>query len=365
MSNFYDEKAKQVYLKLQSASNVAQPASAIISTDAVAGFEPTFAMPNTTETVEYADDQTSKEVFTSIIDRTGEIGFKTFFPALVDYASLSGSTPATEANFPLERLMEIAGATVTYSADATHQVQLDDLGDTGAVGTVLVSRVAPQTPLVQKLFRFFNCRAQVDLDITIGKRAILTWMLKGIPVELLEPPELFPEARTTVVADYGQQKSAIAAPIRPNQVKQAQFVPYVDGTDLPAPFTGNVITFCIQHIVAANLFGYVLNRIQTTCGDEYILKTQNTDVVISIMEPEIGTAGYLEPDAVAKYSLHTGAMLEAFFQFGFQWGAVDGKKYYIEFTKLQLSDSKETTIDGKIGRDLTFKNCGHVKLAWR
>ena len=372
MANFYDKKAGQLWLLRQSAVNVPKVAADFASTDAIAGFDFTFGITNTQETIEFSDNISNREQFTGITDRTCEVSNTTYFPGFSDYAGLTGSTAATEANFYLERLFDIAGCTITYAASATHDITITGtIGASDTLATALQSASTPQTPTVQKLFRFYNARALVDLELELNKRSKLKWMIKGIPVELLEPAEDFPETQTTVVADFGVQKTGFAPIFRAPMVQQAEFAVWgskaynTGADDLPTPFAGTVKNFCISKLSAANLFGYTLERLSTTCGDEFNLVTVNPDLVITIMEPEVGTTGYSEPDAVLSHSTATGAMLEQFYAFALQWGTVAGKKYYIAWDKLQCVDSKPVEVAGKRGRDLTFKNNGQVTIKFR
>jgi hypothetical protein len=107
-----------------------------------------------------------------------------------------------------------------------------------------------------------------------------------------------------------------------------------------------------------------LQRLQTTCADEYELKEVATDVVVTIMDESLDPA-LPQPDALQGTSVYSEAMLERSFQFGLQWGDTAGKKYYMEFTKLQLVNSKPAKVQGQIARELTFRNCGYVRIMFR
>lgn len=363
--SFFKENGLAMQLAIQGALGVPIAANAFSDIDGIAGFDPSWDIVNTSDTVKYADAVNSKDEFYSIKEREQTWTSSTYLPGFADYASLTGTDPATDANFNTAIMFKLAGATVTYEATAQHTIMVStETGLANTVGTMVVTEWKKDDIAVEKCYRAFNTRAMVDLDFTIGERAKLTWTFKGVPVESLEPSEAYPEERAYIGADYRTQKTAIAPVLRAAQFNQAQFVPYVTGDDLPTPFTGTIKTFCIQKITATNLFGLELVRLQTTCSDEYEQQEIATDVVVTIMEEALDPA-LPQPDALQGVSVYSEAMLERNFQFGLQWGDTAGKRYYLEWTKLQLTNSKPTVVEGQLARELTFRNCGYVTYMLR
>lgn len=293
------------------------------------------------------------------VDARGDIDSKT----ISSTATIRLTAPVLNTtNFFVNRLFNAAGALTTFTSE---RVQVDNLlnsieGDD--LSSIMVSASTPQSPTVQKLYRGFNGNCLVDLEIEIGKKATFKWDFKAIPVEMAEPAQSYPEKRITVRANFGQQKEAIAANIRGLSVNKAQLEPY--GNALPLPFEGTRVDLCVQKISAPNLVGLVMERANLTCFNGFNLTYGVSEVTISVLEEEVGNAGYNEVDALYRTSILTGAMLERFFSFAFQWGIVTGVRYYLEFPKLQLADVKNTVISGKKGKDLVFKNSGGFKIIW-
>lgn len=334
--------------------------SGVAKTDVIACIEPTYDTEISSDTLEFAGDEFSRDIRTDITDRVLGCSFTTLVPAL----GIPAGAPSSY-EFPLEYLFESTGATVTYSGViASSEVKVsNDVVSTNQV-TIMVAAVSADDPTLQKVYRGFDGNTTVDLEMEIDKRAKLKWNPKAIPVDDAATPETFPEEIAKIVPDYGNQKDLNLPTLSAKTLTQAELVVYGSlgygtGTlDLPAPFTGTVKNFCFSKIMAANLFGFTWERLHNSCQTGFEKLVAIPDVVITILEDDLNAT--LIPDR----NVTAGGMLEGYFAFALEYGKVEGKTLHLTFDKLQCVNVKNTEVGSRSAKEITFKNCSHATLRW-
>jgi hypothetical protein len=339
--------------------------STFTAADAVAVFNSDFNTILSNETFQYAGSELDRDAGVTITDKYSEANAETFAPAL----SVIVGAP-TVANFALADLFQSAGAAISYSgnsstSDAT--ISADNSVASTTLLTLEISKISSDRAGYQKNYRFYDCRAQVDLDITAGHRANLKWHFKGNPVDALG--QAYPTETVLLTPSYGTQKTTIAPSVRLASIVQAELQAYSAAGVAPtlaAAFAGSVKNIGFSKLSAPNLFGYEYGRFLTGNEEGFSKTAVSTDVTLSIVEEATVASGLSvwNPEASTSSGL-TGAMLEGFFSFSLQWGTVLGQKLYINFTKLQLMDVKGIDISGYHGKDLVFKNTGYVNFKMR
>ena len=360
MAKSYSKKARGIVISAQAVEGVPTVIGSVLPADSIACFEPTYDTEISSDTLEYAGDEFSRDIRTDITDRVLGCSFTTLVPALGVPAAAPGIT-----NFPLETLFESTGATVTYSGTAgTSKVKVsNDVVSSNQV-TVMVAAVSADDPTLQKVYRGFDGNTTVDLEMEIDKRAKLKWSPKAIPVDDAATPEVFPQEITKIVPDYSNQKDLNLPTLSAKNLTQAELVVfgskgYGTGTlDLPAPFAGTVKNFCFSKITAANLFGFTWERLHNSCQTGFEKLVATPDVVITILEDDLSAT--LIPDR----NVTAGGMLEGYFAFALEYGKVAGKTFYLTFDKLQCVNVKNTEVGSRSAKELTFKNCSHTTLYW-
>lgn len=330
------------------------------ATDAVAVFNSDFNTNLSSDIFQYSGSELDRDAGVTITDKFSEASTETFSPALGPLGALP-----TDATFPLNGLFKSAGAAVTYSniagvsmASVTNSAASDDLL------TVLISKISPDRPGFQKNYRFYDCRASVDLDIQAGGRAKLKWNFKGNPVDALG--QGYPTETALLTPDYLTQKTVIAPSVKLASIKQVQLEAYSSAgvaPTLPAAFAGTVKNLGFSKLSAPNLFGFEYARFLTTREESFTKAAVSSDVTLTVLEEGIyGVGGAVwNPDASVSSGL-SGAMLEGYFSFAMYWGTITGQKVYIEFTKLQLMDVKGSDVSGYNAKDLVFKNTGYTTM---
>jgi len=338
---------------------------AFVAADAVAVFNSDFNTNLANETFQYSGSELDRDAGVTITDKFAEANAETFAPAL---SAITGAPSV--ANFPLAELFQAAGAAVSYSGNSSTsdaQVATDNATASNTLLTLEISKISSDRAAYQKNYKFYDCRAQVDLMIDAGRRANLKWHFKGNPVDALGMP--YPVETSLVAPTYGTQKTIIAPSVKLASVVQAQLITYnSDGTigTIPAAFSSAVKNIGFNKLSAPNLFGFDYARFLTLTEEGFAKSAVSTDVTLTILEDGIvGIGGNVwNPDASTSSGL-VGSMLEGYFSLAIQWGTVLGQKVYIEFTKLQLMDVKGVDISSYHGKDLVFKNTGTTRLLFR
>ena len=342
--------------------------SGVTQTDVIACFEPTYDTEISSETLEFAGDEFSRDIRTDITDRVLGSTFTTLVPAL----GVPTAAPGI-ADFPLETLFESTGATVTYfGADSTSKVKVsNDVVSTNQV-TITVAAVSADDPTLQKVYRGFDGNTTVDLEMEIDKRAKLKWSPKAIPVDDAAVSGEFPKEIAKITPIYGNQKDLNLPTLSAKNITQAQLevfrsLKYTGSTlgaigsgtaNLPIPFTGTVKNLCFSKLMAANLFGFTWERLHNSCQTGFEKLVATPDVVITILEDDLSAT--LIPDR----NVTDGGMLEGYFAFALEYGKVAGKIFYLSFDKLQCVNVKNTEIGSRSAKEITFKNCSHATLRW-
>lgn len=360
MAKRYSKKADQIWVSAQAVEGVPTATASILATDAIACTDPTFDIEISSDTLEYAGDEFSRDVRTDITDRVINASFQTLLPAL----GIPAAAP-TIADFPQEALWESTGATVTYSGTAgTSKVTASNNVVSTTKTTIMCSSVSADDPTKQKIYKGFDANTTMDLELEIDKRVKLKWSPKGIPTDWALTPEAFPAEITKIVPDFGIQKTKIMPAIRAFSVTQSELVVWgskgynTGADDLPAPFAGTVKNFCFTKITASDFFGFSWERLHNSCQSGFEKSASIPSVVITIMEDDL--AATLQPDT----DVANGGMLQGYFALGLEFGKVAGFTAYISFDKLQHVDTKNTDVGGRKAKELTFKNCSFSTIIW-
>ena len=360
MAKSYSKKARGIFISAQAVEGVPTGLGSLRQADSIACFDPTYDTEISSDTLEFAGDEFSRDIRTDITDRVLSCSFTTLVPAL----GVPAATPDI-TDFPLETLFESTGATVTYSGTAgTSKVRvINDVVSSTQV-SIMVASVSADDPTLQKVYRGFDGNTTVDLELEVDKRAKLKWSPKAIPVDDAAIPEDFPEEINKLVPDYGNQKDLNLPTLSAKSLTQAELVVYgslgygVGTSDLPAAFAGTVKNFCFSKITAANLFGFTWERLHNSCQTGFEKLVAIPDVVITILEDDLSAT--LIPDR----NVTAGGMLEGYFAFALEYGKVAGKTFYLTFDKLQCVNVKNTEVGSRSAKELTFKNCSHATLIW-
>lgn len=360
MAKSYSKKARGIFIVPQAVEGVPTPVATTFPSHVIACFEPTYETDISSDTLEFAGDEFSRDIRTDITDRVLNCGFTTLIPAL----GIPAAAPVI-TDFPLEHLFESTGASVTYSGSAgTSVVKVSNDVISSDKVTVMVAAVSADDPTLQKVYRGFDGNTTVDLEMEIDKRARLKWSPKAIPVDDAATPETFPQEITKIVPDYGNQKDLNLPTLSAKNLTQAELVVYGSkgygtGTlDLPAPFSGTVKNFCFSKIMAANLFGFTWERLHNSCQTGFEKLVATPDVVITILEDDLSAT--LIPDR----NVTAGGMLEGYFAFALEYGKVAGRTFYLTFDKLQCVNVKNTEVGSRSAKEITFKNCSYATLYW-
>ena len=349
----YSKKARGIFISAQAVEGVPTSASYIYQENAIACFEPTYDTEISSDTLEYAGDEFSRDVRTDITDRVLNCSFTTLVPAL----GIPVAVPDV-ADFPLVHLFEATGATVLYSGSAdTSLVQATNKIVSTARITIMVAAVSADDLALQKTYRGFDGNTSVDLELEIDKRTKLKWSPKAIPVDDAALPETFPEEILKIVPNYGNQKINVMPSLNAKNITQAELV--VFGTpDLDVPFVSTTKNFCFSKITASNLFGFTWERLHNSCQTGFSKLVAVPDVTITILEDDLTAT--LQPDK----NVTNGGMLEGYFSFALAYGKVAGKKVHLYFDKLQCVNVKNTEVGSRSAKELSFKNCSFTTLSF-
>jgi len=368
MAKSYSKKARGIIISAQSVEGVPTASAAITGTDSLACFEPTFDVEISSDTLEYAGSEFSRDIRTDFTDRVLNAGCTTLAPTLGVPAGVPDIT-----DFPQEVLYGSTGASVIYAGTgATALVTVTNSVTSTTKATVSVSAVSSDDPTLEKIYKGFDGHAVADLEMEIDKRTKLKWAVKSIPVDWAAVPEVFPEEITKVDPDFGVQKDHVMPTLSLRNITQCQLEVYGSkkytgvtlgaigsGTeDLPTPFLGTLKNFCISKLTANALFGFSWERIHNSCQTGFEKLAMSPEVMITILEDD--TLAVLQPDR----NVTEGGMLEGYFAFALTYGTVAGKKMYLTFDKLQCVNVKNTEVGSRAAKEVTFKNCNFSTLMW-
>lgn len=368
MAKSYSKKARGIKVVSQAVEGIPTASAAIADTDNLACFEPTFDVEISSDTLEYAGSEFSRDIRTDFTDRVMNVGCTTLVPALGVPTGVPDVT-----NFPQEVLYESTGASVTYAGTgATSVVTVSNSVTSSTKATIAVGAVSSDDPTLEKIYKGFDSNAVADLELEIDKRVKMKWNIKCIPVDWAASPEDFPEEITKVDPDFGVQKDNVMPTLSLRNITQSQLEVYGSkkytgatlgaigsGTaDLPTPFLGTVKNFCFSKVTAAALFGFSWERIHNSCQTGFDKLATSSDVMITILEDD--TLAVLQPDT----NVTEGGMLEGYFAFALTFGTVAGKKMHLTFDRLQCVNVKNTEVGSRAAKELTFKNCSFSTLMW-
>lgn len=331
------------------------------ATDAIAVFSPDFSNSISSETAEYSGDELERDSDTTITDKFSELSAETFVHAM----GVVVGAP-TAANFPVNALFTSAGAAAVYSGTgATAEAKFGNDIASNDLMTIAIAKGSASRATKQKVYRFYDCRTTVDLEVKSSTRARFKWNFKGTPCDALG--QAFPQEIDKITPDFSTQKTIVAPPVRLAQLRQAQIVVWnskafnTGTTDLPTEFTSTTKNICFSRLNAPNLFGFDYGRFLTGCEEGFDKQAVGTDVTLTLVE-EAPDATW-NPDGV--YASGGNGLLEGYFAIALQWGTVQGQKVYLEFTKLQCVDVKNSDIGNYSGKDVVFKNTGKTILRFR
>lgn len=359
---------------LSGATVTVTALSGIATTNGLACFEPTYDVEISSDTLEYAGSEFSRDIRTDFTDRVMNVGCSTLMPSL---HTPGDTVEATIVDFPQAVLFSSTGAAVTFGegtgAAATVKVSNETTSTTKA--TVLVTAVSSDDNTVQKIYKGFDGNAVADLELEIDKRVKFKWNMKSIPVDWAATPDVFPDEIAKIEPDYTVQKTEVMPTLGLRHITQAQLEVYGSkkytgitlgavnsGTsDLPTPFdtANDVKNFCFSKITANALFGFSWERLHNSCQTGFEKLAMSPDVVITILEDDIQAV--LQPDT----NVTEGGMLEGYFAFALTFGATGGKKVHVTFDKLQCVNVKNTEVGSRAAKELTFKNCSFSTLMWK
>jgi hypothetical protein len=342
--------------------------SGIAATNGLACFEPTYDTEISSDTLEYAGSEFSRDTRTDFTDRVMNVGCSTLLPSL----GIPNGTADIE-DFPQAVLFSSTGAAVTFSgSDGSSLVKVSNETTSTTKATVLVTAVSSDDNTVEKIYKGFDGNAVMDLELEIDKRVKLKWNMKSIPADWAASPEVFPDEIVKIEPDYGVQKTEVMPTLSLRNVTQAQLEVYGSkkylgvalstsgNADLPTPFyvDNKVKNFCFSKITANAFFGFSWERVHNSCQTGFEKLAMTPDVMITILEDDIQAV--LQPDT----NVTEGGMLEGYFAFALTFGTVAGKKAHVTFDKLQCVNVKNTEVGSRAAKELTFKNCSFSTLMW-
>lgn len=343
MSVKFHEKAIIIYGLHQAAEGTP---STPLATNPIVCSNLNFAITNTNEAVQFVGSEMSREGFTSLTDQYAETDFQAFMPYI-------GTMPGTGATLdassvPFSDWFQGCGfsAIIGSGTGDAASVEITNSVSSNVFMTLDVRRSSPDIA-TQKSYKITDARGTFDLEMEIGKRTMLKFNWKGnssVPAQV-----------TAYTANFGSQKTNIAPVLRMAQIIQAEIVPWNNGAPV---FTGaGTKNICFSKLSAPNVSGFDLSRFLTGCQEGFARGAVASDVVLTILEDAADTAGF-NPDA------NIGNLFAMRLSYSPTGSAVPGKTVTIEFTKLQETDFKQTTVGSYVAKDVTFSNTGYFNLTF-
>lgn len=342
MAKFH-EKAIICYGLKQSAEGT--PVTPL-ATNPIAALNMDFSTTNQNESFQYTGDELSRDEFTTLADQYAEMNFETMMPYIGTMPGAGVTLPA--ASVPFKEWFESCGGFVTLGAGTGDAASctISNSAASNALMTIDVRRSSADIA-TQKSYKISDARGTIDLNIETGKRAMLKFAWKG---NLIVPVQA-----AAYVADFGTQKSNVAPVVRLNTLIQCEIVDWNNGS--PSFTGGTTKNFCFSKLSAANLFGFDYTRFLTGCQEGFSKGATPTDVTITMLEDAADAVGFQpEPDL--------GLFKAVRMKYAVGGVATPGKNVQIDFTKLQLTDYKNSAVGSYAGKDATFRNVGYVTITF-
>ena len=295
----------------------------------------------TTESYEYVGDELSRDEEVVITDKFALLDFEIFMPA----RNAIGGTDPVEAEVPFADWFQSAGMAVILSSDSSGTITYTNSLSTNEYMTIEFRRSSPDIA-TEKVYELSDCRGTIDLDATVGTRAKLKFNYFGNIDDVVQ--------KTTVVADYQNQKSGSSGSLNSTTVQLSNLEVY--DTDA-IPIVGST-NFCFDKVIATNMDGFEYDRYQTSCLDGYSKQAIATDVVCTILEDSadaiynpddhledshILTVDYGDLDAVTSLP-------------------IEGRQIRIQFEKLNLGTITASEMAKYSSQDLNFRNVAFTSI---
>jgi len=335
-------KSKDVIL-LTKAQTVEGTPAVPVAADAVLATEISYKDTIMKDTQIYLGDSLSHDEENVITDHYAELNASVFMPARgVD----TGLT--TIADFLWQDWFEAVGGACSIAG--VTPAKIITITNATATTTLLTQqfRASSNDVVTQKLYEVYDALGTVDFSVEITKRAMLKFAMKG--------NYSLPEQATAIVADYGTQRAIAAGIVNSSNILTAELTGLVGGFTHTGD-AGTVKNICFTKLDAANLFGYTVDRFQTSCQTTFDKETVPSDVSITVLEKEAIALGSESATAYDPYN-----HLEDVHEFTLKWGTAQGGFVSVHFSKLQLVDISDTKVNNFAGKDLKFRNIGHVTI---
>lgn len=341
----YHKKSKLLFAAEQSAEGTV---ATIAAADAIAIFDADYSTELASETFQYTGSELDRDEGVTINDRFSKANGDTFVPA---GGAVATGQPASDSTFILAKMFRAAGGNVTYDAGTgvNAKATVSNSVSENTLLTLDVCQESSADAANQNVFRFYDVRANVDLDMAVGSRAKLKWNFQGNSYNAL-PAHIndYPFSRARIAPNYGTQKTVIMPSVRQANIDLAELKPL--GTAFAGGTTKNV---SFSKLEAPNVFGFEYGRFLSADEEGFDKGAVATDVMLTILSPKADATFIPEK------------MLEGFYHFQFQWSdkdgagvSVPGSIVKIVFSKLQAMNIANSTIGNYQAKTITFRNTG-------
>lgn len=314
--------------------------------DALALFEGGFSPEISSETFQFTGSEEDRSEGVTITDRYASATGDFFLPAL---GTVGSGVAATVANFPYAKVFEACGFTVTYGAGlgAAATVTVSNAANAGKLLTLDFLEESPADPTNQNLYRLFDCRGILDLDIQAGSRARLKAAFKGNTYDALSAHiDDYPMLQNPrLVPAYGTQKEILLPAVRQAQVTIMELQEIADA------FT-NTSNFGFAKMSIPNLSGRENGRVLDLEAEGFDTAGVGTDITLTMTSPKADAAFVPEK------------MLEKFYKMQFGFGTVVGRRCKITLSQLQCMNVANDTVGNYKGKAITFRNTGSATLVF-
>ena len=302
--------------------------------NALAALNLNFSTERTSEGFIYVGDSLSRDEKTVVTDEFAKFDFETFLPRL---GTIVGADP-TAKEVPLSDWFESAGLGVVLSTDTSGTVTYTNSVSSNELLTIEV-RLTSSDITTSKTYTMSDCRGVIDADKMVGSLAKIKFDYQGNLDTVSQ--------KTSLVADFGKQKSTIAPTLKSSLISLSRLLVYSSATE---PVDTGATNLCFEKISAPNLAGFEYNRFQTSCEGGWSKGAVPSDLTVTIVEDEAG-AVYNPDDNIEKdHSL------------AIRWGAGAGNLIEFYYHKLQLASIGNSEVAKYRGQDLSFRNTGTLDI---
>ena len=339
----YHKKSTLLLAKTQSVEGTpVTPAG----TDALALFDGGFQPEISSETFQFTGSEEDRSEGVTITDRYASATGDFFLPAL---GTVATGQPATVANFPYAKLFEACGFTVTYGAGTgvNATVTVSNASNAGKLLTLDFLEESPADPSNQNLYRLYDCRGILDLDIQAGSRARLKAAFKGNTYDALSAHiNDYPLVQNPkITPNYGTQKEVLLPAIRQAQVTVMEL------QEVGTSFT-NTSNFGFAKMSVPNLSGRENGRVLDLESEGFDTAAVASDITLTMTSPKADATFVPEK------------MLEKFYKLQFAFGTTVGRRCKITLDQLQCMNVANDTVGNYKGKAITFRNTGSVQMVF-